>query len=107
MILDGLEIPPSDYIVLYDKDNQAISCSNAYPIDSLSPLANTGKTLILKDASGTSIDECTYPNCNKTPGISWEFSETGWHLSSDERGGTPGEPNSEGKEEEEPEPDEP
>ena len=109
MILDGLEIPPSDYIVLYDKDNQAISCSNAYPIDGLSPLANTGKTLILKDASGISIDECTYPNCNKTPGISWEYTETGWHLSSDERGGTPGEPNSEGKdeEEEEPEPDEP
>ena len=110
MILDGLEIPPSDYIVLYDKDNQAISCSNAYPIDGLSPLANTGKTLILKDASGISIDECTYPNCNKTPGISWEYSETGWHLSSDERGGTPGEPNSEGndgEEEEEPEPDEP
>ena len=110
MILDGLEIPPSDYIVLYDKDNQAISCSNAYPIDGLSPLANTGKTLILKDASGTSIDEYTYPNCNKTPGISWEYSETGWHFSSDERGGTPGEPNSEGdenEEEEEPEPDEP
>ena len=109
MILDGITISANSYIVLYDKKDEGIlSGTHVYPIDNLYPLANAGnKSLTLYDLNGKEINSYTYPEAK--PGISWEYTETGWHLSSDERGGTPGEPNSEGKdeEEEEPEPDEP
>ena len=66
-------------------------------------MANTGKELSLYDANGQLMDQYTYPKAK--PACSWEFDEEGWHLSTDPRGGTPGEANSEAEENEE-EPDE-
>ncbi|MDR2533440.1 MAG: lamin tail domain-containing protein [Tannerellaceae bacterium] len=57
-----------------------------------SALANTGKTLVLLDATGKEIDRFTYPPA--LAGVSWECLSDGYHPSSDPRGGTPGAPNS-------------
>ncbi len=108
--LTGIEIPAHEWIVLY-RSGREIEAGNgqACPLDKFpSALANTGKELSLYDGSGKQIDQYTYPKAK--PACSWEYSEEGWHLSTDPRGGTPGETNSGAKEnEEEPEeePDEP
>ena len=108
--LTGIEIPAHEWIVLYRSERE-IEAGNgqACPLDKFpSALANTGKELSLYDGSGKQIDQYTYPKAK--PACSWEYSEEGWHLSTDPRGGTPGEANSGAKEnEEEPEeePDEP
>ena len=105
--LDGLTISANGYLVLYNSEYEwTLPEGTACPIDKFKQMNNKGKTFVLYH-NAQEIDSYTYPEAE--PGISWEYSETGWHLSSDERGGTPGEPNSEGKdeEEEEPEPDEP
>ena len=58
-----------------------------------SALANSGKTVGLKNANGVLIDELTYPKA--TAGKSYERADDGiWHLSTDEKGGTPGAINS-------------
>lgn len=103
--LTGIEIPAHEWIVLY-RSGREIEAGNgqACPLDKFpSALANTGKELSLYDGSGKQIDQYTYPKAK--PACSWEYSEEGWHLSTDPRGGTPGEANSEAKENEE-EPDE-
>ena len=108
--LTGIEIPAHEWIVLYRSERE-IEAGNgqACPLDKFpSALANTGKELSLYDGSGKQIDQYTYPKAK--PACSWEYNEEGWHLSTDPRGGTPGEANSGAKEnEEEPEeePDEP
>ena len=73
-------------------------------------MANAGKELQLWDASGKVVDKVTYAKA--TSGKSWERSASGWHLSVDPRGGTPGSVNSSPGNEEEPpvdpaDPDEP
>lgn len=102
--LTGIEIPAHEWIVLYRSERE-IEAGNgqACPLDKFpSALANTGKELSLYDGSGKQIDQYTYPKAK--PACSWEYSEEGWHLSTDPRGGTPGEANSGAKEnEEEPE----
>lgn len=103
--LTGIKIPAHEWIVLY-RSGREIEAGNgqACPLDKFpSALANTGKELSLYDGSGKQIDQYTYPKAK--PACSWEYSEEGWHLSTDPRGGTPGEANSEAKENEE-EPDE-
>lgn len=103
--LTGIEIPAHEWIVLY-RSGREIEAGNgqACPLDKFpSALANTGKGLSLYDGSGKQIDQYTYPKAK--PACSWEYSEEGWHLSTDPRGGTPGEANSGAKENEE-EPDE-
>lgn len=103
--LTGIEIPAHEWIVLY-RSGREIEAGNgqACPLDKFpSALANTGKELSLYDGSGKQIDQYTYPKAK--PACSWEYSEEGWHLSTDPRGGTPGEANSGAKENEE-EPDE-
>lgn len=108
--LTGIKIPAHEWIVLY-RSGREIEAGNGQvcPLDKFpSALANTGKELSLYDGSGKQIDQYTYPKAK--PACSWEYSEEGWHLSTDPRGGTPGEANSGAKEnEEEPEeePDEP
>lgn len=108
--LTGIEIPAHEWAVLY-RSGREIEAGNgqACPLNKFpSALANTGKELSLYDGSGKQIDQYTYPKAK--PACSWEYSEEGWHLSTDPRGGTPGEANSGAKEnEEEPEeePDEP
>lgn len=108
--LTGIKIQAHEWIVLY-RSGREIEAGNgqACPLDKFpSALANTGKELSLYDGSGKQIDQYTYPKAK--PACSWEYSEEGWHLSTDPRGGTPGEANSEPtttEEEPEEEPDEP
>lgn len=103
--LTGIVIPAHGWVVLY-RSGREIEVGNgqACPLDKFpSALANTGKELSLYDANGQLMDQYTYPKAK--PACSWEFDEEGWHLSSDPRGGTPGEANSEVEENEE-DPDE-
>ncbi|MCI7356724.1 MAG: lamin tail domain-containing protein [Parabacteroides sp.] len=103
--LTGIVIPAHGWAVLY-RSGREIEVGNgqACPLDKFpSALANTGKELSLYDANGQLMDQYTYPKAK--PACSWEFDEEGWHLSSDPRGGTPGEANSEAEENEE-DPDE-
>ncbi len=108
--LTGIKIPAHEWIVLY-RSGREIEAGNgqACPLDKFpSALANTGKELSLYDGSGKQIDQYTYPKAK--PACSWEYSEEGWHLSTDPRGGTPGEANSEPtttEEDPEEDPDEP
>lgn len=99
--LTGIVIPAHGWAVLY-RSGREIEVGNgqACPLDKFpSALANTGKELSLYDANGQLMDQYTYPKAK--PACSWEFDEEGWHLSSDPRGGTPGEANSEAEENEE------
>lgn len=103
--LTGIEIPAHGWAVLY-RSGRGIEVGNgqACSLDKFpSALANTGKELSLYDANGQLMDQYTYPKAK--PACSWEYDEEGWHLSSDPRGGTPGEANSEVEENEE-DPDE-
>lgn len=103
--LTGVLIPAHGWVVLYRSGREIeVGSGQACPLDKFpSALANTGKELSLYDANSQLIDQYTYPKAK--PACSWEFDEEGWHLSSDPRGGTPGEANSEAEENEE-EPDE-
>lgn len=99
--LTGIVIPAHGWAVLY-RSGREIEVGNgqACPLDKFpSALANTGKELSLYDANSQLMDQYTYPKAK--PACSWEFDEEGWHLSSDPRGGTPGEANSEAEENEE------
>lgn len=99
--LTDVVIPAHGWAVLY-RSGREIEVGNgqACPLDKFpSALANTGKELSLYDANGQLMDQYTYPKAK--PACSWEFDEEGWHLSSDPRGGTPGEANSEAEENEE------
>lgn len=103
--LTGVVIPAHGWAVLY-RSGREIEVGNgqACPLDKFpSALANTGKELSLYDANGQLMDQYTYPKAK--PACSWEYDEEGWHLSTDPRGGTPGEANSEVEENEE-DPDE-
>lgn len=104
-----IEIPAKGYAVLYRSGRDIVADPSAVkvPLDNFpSALANTGKLLQLFDGDKNLIDEVTYEKT--TPAKSWERSSSGWHLSSDPRGGTPGSVNSSGKGEEKPnEPDKP
>ena len=103
--LTGIVIPAHGWAVLY-RSGREIEVGNgqACPLDKFpSALANTGKELSLYDANGQLMDQYTYPKAKQA--CSWEFDEEGWHLSTDPRGGTPGEANSEAEENEE-DPDE-
>ena len=99
--LTGVVIPAHGWVVLYRSGREIeVGSGQACPLDKFpSALANTGKELSLYDANGQLMDQYTYPKAK--PACSWEFDEEGWHLSSDPRGGTPGEANSEAEENEE------
>lgn len=103
--LTGVVIPAHGWAVLYRSGREIeVGSGQACPLDKFpSALANTGKELSLYDANGQLMDQYTYPKAKQA--CSWEFDEEGWHLSSDPRGGTPGEANSEVEENEE-DPDE-
>ena len=103
--LTGVVIPAHGWVVLYRSGREIeVGSGQACPLDKFpSALANTGKELSLYDANSQLMDQYTYPKAK--PACSWEYDEEGWHLSSDPRGGTPGEANSEAEENEE-DPDE-
>lgn len=97
--LDGFSIPANGYVILFHAKHTDIFPENiAIPIETFPQLSNTGKALALY-AGEKCIDSYSYPQAK--PACSWEYDEDGWHLSTDPRGGTPGEANSEAKENEE------
>ena len=107
--LPDAELSAGGYAVLY-KAGREISVADGaaevavkrFPAN----MVNAGKPLTLKDPSGTVIHSYTYPKAKA--GRSIERGEGDkWHLSSDPRGGTPGEENSEGAPDKPDEPDEP
>lgn len=96
--LTGIEIPAHGWVVLY-RSGRDIQAENAYPLDKFPyQLSNDGKALALY-AGEKCIDSYTYPKAK--PACSWEYDDEGWHLSTDPRGGTPGEANSAAEENEE------
>ena len=95
--LPDTELPAGGYAVLY-KAGREISVADGAAEVALkrfpANMINAGKPLALKDPSGTVIHSYTYPKAKA--GRSIERGEGDkWHLSSDPRGGTPGEENSE------------
>ena len=96
--LPDAELPAGGYAVLY-KAGREISVADGaaevavkrFPAN----MINAGKPLALKDPSGTVIHSYTYPKAKAGRSIERGEGDT-WHLSSDPRGGTPGEENSEG-----------
>ncbi|ETK06425.1 hypothetical protein T230_12560 [Tannerella sp. oral taxon BU063 isolate Cell 1/3] len=96
--LPDAELPAGGYAVLY-KAGREISVADGaaevavkrFPAN----MINAGKPLVLKDPSGTVIHSYTYPKAKAGRSIERGEGDT-WHLSSDPRGGTPGEENSEG-----------
>lgn len=83
------------YAVLYRSGSEikVDGAGIAVPMDNFpSALANAGKELQLLDASGKKMDQVTYAKA--TAGKSWERTSSGWQLSTDLRGGTPGSANS-------------
>ena len=95
--LPDAELPAGGYAVLY-KAGREISVADGaaevavkrFPAN----MVNAGKPLALKDPSGTVIHSYTYPKAKAGRSIERGEGDT-WHLSSDPRGGTPGEENSE------------
>ena len=107
--LPDAELSAGGYAVLY-KAGREISVADGaaevavkrFPVN----MVNAGKPLALKDPSGTVIHSYTYPKAKA--GRSIERGEGDkWHLSSDPRGGTPGEENSEGAPDKPDEPNKP
>jgi hypothetical protein len=94
-VLTALLLDADGYVVLY-RSGRDIHIDDAgldLPLDKFpASLANTGKELVLLDPSGKEIDRIAYEKAKA--GIAWERSETGFYLSTDERGGTPGSANS-------------
>lgn len=83
------------YAILYKKGRTIKASKDALDlaIDNFpAALNNTGKRLRLKSPSGQIIDDYTYEKAKAA--LSWERTEQGWQLCSDNRGGTPGEKNS-------------
>ena len=94
--LPDVTLPAGMYAVLFRSgrevlvDNDAIDIGiDRFP----AALANTGRTIGLKNSHGVLIDEVEYPNA--TAAKSYERASNGtWHLSTDTKGGTPGAANS-------------
>ena len=95
-VLPDIVLPSKGYAVLYRSGREIMVSAGAIyvGVDKFpSALANTGKTIGLKNSKGIVIDEMTYPNA--TAGKSYERVSDGiWHISTDEKGGTPGAANS-------------
>ncbi len=94
-VLPVMSLEADGYVVLY-RSGRDIHIDDAgldLPLDKFpASLVNTGKELGLSDPSGKEIDRVIYEKAK--PGISWERSGDGFHLSTDIRGGTPGSVNS-------------
>ncbi|WP_455635827.1 lamin tail domain-containing protein [Parabacteroides sp.] len=94
-VLTALLLDAGGYVVLYrsGRDIHIDDPGLDMPLDKFpASLVNTGKELALFDPSGKEIDRIVYEKAKA--GIAWERSETGFYLSADERGGTPGSANS-------------
>ncbi|MDR2679311.1 MAG: lamin tail domain-containing protein, partial [Tannerella sp.] len=89
-------LPDGGYAVLYRSGRDITVAPGALSLGTAkfpSALNNTGKMIGLKNSKGVIIDEFNYPKA--TSGKSHERADDGtWHLSTDEKGGTPGAVNS-------------
>ena len=107
--LPEAELPAGGYAVLYREDREVSVADEAVEVGLKrfpANMVNAGKSLALKDPAGTVIHSYSYPKAKA--GVSIERGEGDkWHLSSDARGGTPGEENSEGKPDEPDKPEKP
>lgn len=95
VLLEAADLPAGGYVVLYKAGRALVPDGGGMkmPLDKFPALlANAGKDLQLQDPAGNLIDEVTYAKAK--PAVSWERGDTGWHLSTDPRGGTPGSANS-------------
>lgn len=94
--LPDTTLPANGYAVLYRSGRNIFIESTAMnlPIDKFpANLANTGKTVGLKNPHGIDIDTVTYTQA--TAARSWERDAANeWYLSTDPKGGTPGTVNS-------------
>ena len=94
--LPNVSLSAGGYAVLYRAGREIFVADDALSLgisDFPSAIANTTKTLGLKNSKGELIDEMTYPNASA--GKSYERADDGaWHVSTDEKGGTPGAANS-------------
>lgn len=93
--LTAFSLEADGYILLYrsGRDIHIDDQGQGLPLDKFpASLANTGKELALLDPAGNEIDRIAYEKAKA--GISWERSEDGFYLSTDNRGGTPGSVNS-------------
>lgn len=92
--LPNIVLPAKGYAVMFNetKTMEVANGALAVPITSFPALNDDGATLQLYTASEVLIDEVTYDKA--TPAKSWERSASGWNLSTDPRGGTPGAANS-------------
>ena len=93
--LDGANIPAHSFLIVYRSGDEILpelqSCSFAsekFPAN----ISNTGQRIQLIDSHEKIMDDVTYEKSKS--GISWERGETGWHLSSNPLGCTPGKTNS-------------
>lgn len=94
-VLTAYTLPAQGYVVLYrsGREIKVDAQGGDLPLAKFpSALLNTGKTLALLDPTGQAIDQITYEKAKA--GIAWERSATGFYLSTDPRGGTPGAVNS-------------
>lgn len=86
-----MDLPADTYLVLCRAERE-ITVGEEAMVMALEKfpayLANTGNHLQLLDPSDALIDEVAYERAK--PGQAWEWSEQGWFLSTDTRGGTPG-----------------
>lgn len=93
--LADFDFPADSYLLLFREGREVAidKGGKAMPLVKFpSQLANTGKKLQLSDSEDNPVDEVTYGKAKA--GRSWEWSESGWALSEDRRGGTPGSVNS-------------
>ena len=106
--LPDTELSAGGYAVLYKAGREISVAEGAVEVAVKrfpANMINAGKPLALKDPSGTVIHSYTYPKAKA--GRSIERGEGDkWHLSTDPRGGTPGEENSEGAPDKPDKPDE-
>ena len=96
--LPDTELPAGGYAVLYKAGREISVAEGAVEVAVKrfpANMVNAGKPLTLKDPSGTVIHSYAYPKAKAGRSIERGEGDT-WHLSSDPRGGTPGEENSEG-----------
>ncbi|MGM9797438.1 MAG: lamin tail domain-containing protein [Parabacteroides sp.] len=94
-ILTDYALPAQGYVVLYrsGREIKVDAQGGELPLEKFpSALLNTGKALSLLDPTGQVIDQITYEKAKA--GIAWERSTTGFYLSTNPRGGTPGAANS-------------
>lgn len=105
-LLPNLLIEPNGFLLLSSNAaSELLSEYNAIGISSFPTLNNTGELLTLKDSPGTIIDQISYSDdwyndATKAEGgwslerIESNCSDDFWTASSDEKGGTPNQPNS-------------